>query len=94
MAQNPVNKYENIVTPAAPPNPKIGQIVLYVLTAMVIRPAIVVNTFGSGYVSLQVFTDGSNDSYNIANAKDGIVWVSSRPYDKDKMIPETWHYRE
>lgn len=73
---------------------RIGRLVNYVLpdgrSAGEVRPAIVVKIWNmaTGYVNLQVFTDGSNDGERWA---DGITWVTSILYSEEPK-PNTWHW--
>lgn len=56
------------------------------------RPAIVVKVWNkaTGYVNLQVITDGSNDGDPYAA---GIHWATSISYSEGKE-PRTWHWIE
>jgi hypothetical protein len=71
-----------------------GRIVHYVLAdgpnAGQHRAAMVVRIWDQrqGYVNLQVFSDGSNDGGQYANAP---VWVTSVQYSEEAK-PRTWHW--
>lgn len=81
-----------------------GRIVHYVMNNGEHRPAIVVRVWElsgvcEGYINLQVFTDGTNDtspaeseSMNEAIAS-GVLWRTSICYDEGKA-PNTWHWIE
>lgn len=56
------------------------------------RPAVVVRVWNkaTGYVNLQVLTDGSNDGDLYAA---GVYWATSVTYSEGKE-PRTWHWIE
>lgn len=70
-----------------------GRIVHFVLENGQHRPAIIVKVWNkeSGYISLQVFTDGGNDGVQYAS---GIYWATSINPDEVEKKPRTWHWIE
>lgn len=85
-----------------------GRIVHFVMPNGEHRPAIIVRVWASGpcggYVNMQVFTDGANDTYSIPPGsnestslneaiKTGIIWRTSICYSEEKT-PNTWHWIE
>lgn len=80
-------------TPGQPPRPTPGRIVYYVPKYPVdggVRPAIVVRVYSDVCVSLQVFTDGSNDGPG-AEAN-GVMHVTSVMQDPTGQQPRSWHW--
>lgn len=76
-----------------------GRIVHFVMPNGVHRPAMVVHVWDkrSGYVNLQVFTDGMND--NIMNTVEndfssGLYWATSIYPDETEKKPGSWHWIE
>lgn len=69
-----------------------GRIVHFVLENGEHRPAIVVKVWdkSTGYVNLQVFTDGSNDGEQYAS---GQYWATSI-FPNEDHAPRTWHWIE
>lgn len=63
----------------------IGEIVLFCVAEGVVRPALVVNEFGSDLLNLRVFLDGSNDSalgrlpHEVRRLSTDIAWCTSVP---------------
>ena len=92
--------------PAAPPAervPHVGETVLYAYPighprVGAIRPAVVVRVWGPGLTNLQVFCDGTNDTFEGSPT----LWVTSaarddRPLTDDesggqKGEPNTWRF--
>lgn len=84
-----------------------GRFVHFVLPNGEHRPALVVRVWNkdTGYINLQVFTDGSNDlpayeshdydGLGIREAvRSGIVWQTSIYPDEADKKPHTWHWIE
>jgi len=69
-----------------------GRIVHFVLENGQHRPAIVVKVWNksTGYVNLQVFTDGGNDGEQYAS---GQYWATS-VMPSETHEPRTWHWIE
>lgn len=67
----------------------IGRIVHFVMTNGEHRPATIVRVWdkSTGYVNLQVFTDGENDG------EDNTIWRSSVNYSEDFRV-YSWHWPE
>jgi len=74
--------------------PSLGRIIRVVLKTdggVVVRPAIIVRTWGDAakpqtYVNAQVFTDESNDGLP------GTLWKTSLTFDPSATLENSWHW--
>lgn len=71
-----------------------GRIVHFVMPNGDHRPAIIVRVWNkaTGYVNLQVFTDGSNDFPFVTDGQ-SVQWETSIEFSEEPK-PRTWHWIE